>query len=243
MINDNLFYELEELDRIPWRHLRVGGHQISDFTGCDCGKNRPLRSLPACTYISQKAIDMALIEACYRGSPMKIRQLLEEGANVTATTNDNESALSKACAWAKLRIVELLIRYGVNVETLGTYSIAVAVRHGNYLIVESLIKARANIHASVDIDGWFPLHHAVRNGDLQSTRLLLEAGADANSWLGEQGDTLSLAAMDDNVEMAQLLIHHGADIHGTQNSPLIEAAFNKALHTVKLLLEEGDDAN
>lgn len=174
---------------------------------------------------------------------MKIRQLPEEGANVTATTNDNESALSKACAWAKLRIVELLIRYGVNVETLGTYSIAVAVRHGNYLIVESLIKARANIHASVDIDGWFPLHHAVRNGDLQSTRLLLEAGADANSWLGEQGDTLSLAAMDDNVEMAQLLIHHGADIHGTQNSPLIEAAFNKAFHTVKLLLEEGDDAN
>lgn len=83
----------------------------------------------------------------------------------------------------------------------------------------------------------------MKNGDLQSTRLLLEAGADANSSLGEIGDTLSLAAIDDNVEMAQLLIHHGANIHGTQNSPLIEAAFHKALHTIKLLLEEGVDVN
>ena len=87
------------------------------------------------------------------------------------------------------------------------------------------------------------MFYAARRGALESVKLLLEHGADAN---GRTDDTteapLHKAAGEGHTEVVKLLIEKGADVDLTWRegrTPLLEAIIRRHPEAVKALLEAG----
>ncbi|MDP7017380.1 MAG: ankyrin repeat domain-containing protein [Pirellulaceae bacterium] len=89
------------------------------------------------------------------------------------------------------------------------------------------------------------LYFAVRKGELDAARVLLESGALVD--LRETGyhrTSLFRAASDGRLAMAQLLIEHGADVNAIdrfRENPLRSAIKGNHLEIVQLLLDKGAD--
>jgi ankyrin repeat protein len=95
-------------------------------------------------------------------------------------------------------------------------------------------------------DGFTALHLAAFFGQPPVARLLLDRGADPNLWAS--GDLyvqpLHSAVAGGNAEVAEMLIHGGADVNAAQRlgyTPLMAAAQNGMAATVQLLLARGAD--
>ena len=59
--------------------------------------------------------------------------------------------------------------------------------------------------------GFSPLHYAVRNGNAEAMRVLLDGGADLNLQSGDQSSPLLLATINGNYDLARTLLEAGAD--------------------------------
>jgi len=61
---------------------------------------------------------------------------------------------------------------------------------------------------------WYstPLHYAAWNGHLNATCLLLELGADVNSWSAGDWRPLHRAVQGGHEKVAQFVVMHGADL-------------------------------
>ncbi len=59
--------------------------------------------------------------------------------------------------------------------------------------------------------GFGPLHYAVRNGNAEATRVLLDEGADVNLLSADQSSPLLLATINGNYDLARTLLEAGAD--------------------------------
>ncbi|KAJ7648625.1 ankyrin repeat-containing domain protein [Mycena polygramma] len=93
-----------------------------------------------------------------------------------------------------------------------------------------------------------PLHLAVEAGNMESTRLLLEAGASsAAKWGLEEYQPLHLAAERKDIVMMKLLLDHGAPINsnfgsgGCSQNALHYACWMAHLDVIQILLERGAD--
>ncbi|CAG1964672.1 unnamed protein product [Fusarium graminearum] len=93
-------------------------------------------------------------------------------------------------------------------------------------------------------DGKSPLHTSAMHGNAESTRLLLEKGADIEAKDKTGWTALLIAATFSNHETLKLLLEKGADIEAKDKygwtALLIAARFSKH-ETLKLLLEKGAD--
>jgi ankyrin repeat protein len=112
-------------------------------------------------------------------------------------------------------------------------------------MLKSLIVATATllIGACVALAG--PLQDAVKNDDLARLQELVEAGEDLNA---EDifGTALHLAALNNNVDAARLLIDAGTDVNlpqrgGGQQTALYIAAQRGSVEVVTILIEAGAD--
>src|SRR2546427_12815350 len=61
--------------------------------------------------------------------------------------------------------------------------------------------------------GFTPLHFVVRQGDMESTRLLVAAGADVNTITADGKSSLELAIYNGNYEIASILIDNKANLN------------------------------
>lgn len=118
-----------------------------------------------------------------------------------------------------------------------------ALRDGNKQTFKKLASEDPKIGSLKGSGGTTPLMQAVLYGDVDSVRLLLDQGADANI-RNEAGATALMWAVDD-IEKTRLLIEHGADVNARSDdgrTPLLIAAgqFGNAA-VVKLLLDRGAD--
>ncbi|KAL9623242.1 MAG: hypothetical protein Q9204_007969 [Flavoplaca sp. TL-2023a] len=146
-----------------------------------------------------------------------------------------ETALQIASRSVNLPMVELLLRWGadVNLHTnsnVGTALQAASLR-GSERLIELLIQAGANVNLQVGSSG-SAIHAAcsLGNGGYPSVvRLLIEHGADIHLQGGKYGSPLRTAASCNNTAIISVLLENGADVNQRveNGGSALEAALEK----------------
>ncbi len=130
---------------------------------------------------------MLLDQAAYNGDKQTVSALLAMGAPPDSDDPEYSTPLMSAIGSRspqRLEIVELLVRYGADVNTRsndGDSALHRAVGVGSPEIVQFLLKNGADIDVRGHEDDETPLCNATLYGDEKMVRLLLEHGA--NPWL------------------------------------------------------------
>lgn len=164
--------------------------------------------------------------AAFLGHDIVMRVLLEEGADLDATTGEGFTALHCAAGKGRLAALKVLIRAGADVNTRSTglekrTPLHAAAVLGNLGMVEVLLQHGAGVDMS-DADGTTALHIACARGNISLARCLIDAGADVGA-RNVDGDTpLHMACMSLEHRAVRLLLCKGGDetaMNGDNSSP------------------------
>jgi ankyrin repeat protein len=156
-----------------------------------------------------------LMAAARAGSPGPVAALLSYGAEANAAENARgQTALMWAVAHRHVEVARLLIQGGGKIETRSRVESERWVVGGD----------RAT---EVSTGGFTPLLFAARSGDLESAKLLVEAGANVNDATPDGTSVLVVAAHSGQEAVAMYLLDHGAD-------PNAQASGYTALHSAVL---------
>ena len=202
--------------------------------------------------------------ACLNGSARMVEILLKAGANPNAAPVNGETPLMTAARTGNLEVVKLLVASKADVNgreaSRGQTALMRAVAQNHPDIVRQMVHSGADVHARSKT-GFTPLLFAAQQGNIESARILLDAGADVNETApdGIGGDTNArsllkrntaagalLVAIDSHQnEMARFLLERGADVnqHGAGRTPLHSAVQQQMPALVKRLLAHGADPN
>jgi ankyrin repeat protein len=204
--------------------------------------------------------DTALMMAARTGKTPAVNVLLESGANV----NTNESwGGTTALMWAVSErhpdAVRVLLDHAADVRSRSNF---VAAANGRGFEGRTPVAADPKQKVEEFASGWLtPLHFSAREGDLESAKLLVMAGADLNAIAGDGKDALGLAIFNGNYDVASYLVDVGSDVNhaDTQGfTPLFWAVDRRNMETapnfpwmvtkdplplVRQLLDAGADPN
>lgn len=184
-----------------------------------------------------------LLFAVRKDNPEMVRWLLEKGVDVNARDEYGNSALSETAGWGAVACVKLLIEAGADVHAENHVSTQAINEASTLDIARMLVEAGADLNfisgegytllksatealnvemvrtlldmgAATDAETerytTTPLYVAVQHDDFEIAKLLLDAGANPNAQTGDLWFPLSHAQ---SIEMVQLLLDNGADIH------------------------------
>ena len=187
---------------------------------------------PILARMSNETGDTALHQAARHGHLAVVQALLAAGASVNAVRSDGYQPLHCAVMpnWffqvkpgARTEIADLLLAQGAR------YTIFVAALRGDDAFVREAIARDRSLANFEDTCHHRVLSAAVRRGDVDMVRLLLEHGADPN--LPEEGAprglSLWIAVNDRQREIVRLLLAHGADPNAeveSSGTPMTQAA-------------------
>jgi ankyrin repeat protein len=178
--------------------------------------------LAPCFVLAEANVDSALRKASQAGDLAEMQRQLELGAEP-----NQAYALFAAVQGNQLAAVKYLLTHGANpnawirtnlrVPLGAAYSpMLVAASQGNREILHYLKSHGADVNAEWTLDGALSqtaLGASILAGDVQATLLLIECGANVNQ-VPQRGDMpliQTVSAPKNNVELAQLLLRHGAD--------------------------------
>ena len=212
--------------------------------------------------------------ACTNGSAAMVKRLLTAGANPNATLSTGESALMTAARTGSVDAVNALLVYGANVnakETArGQTALMWAVSQQHSQVVGVLLEHGADVHdrsrvsrsrvytgvsgnrattaekiRMIEKGGSTPLLFAARQGDLESAKLLLAAGANVNDVAPDGTTVLVMASHSGHGALAAFLLDNGADPNdaGAGYTALHAAVLRGDLDLVKALLAHGENPN
>src|SRR4029077_9252821 len=184
--------------------------------------------------------ETVLMTCARAGEAKAVRALLRHGADVNAKERAHQqTALMWAAAERHPDVVELLIEARADIRTRSLV-------YAQTVVGEQTQRAgREELNYTVPRGGATPLLFAVRTGDVESARLLLKAGADANDSQPDGVGALVLAAHSGNGGVAALLLEHGADPNalGSGYTALHAAILRSDVNLVKALLARGANPN
>lgn len=191
----------------------------------------------------------ALYVAAENADAAVVAKLLDADADPNKALLSGETPLMQAARRGKLDVVRLLLSSGADPgakESNGGQTAlmwAIVERHPD--VAAALIGSGADIHAKSK-GGSSALMFAAQQGDAQSTRLLLAAGADPNDRMQQNAYTpLIIASILGHENVAVQLLEKGADpdaIDSTGFAPIHYAVRNrKAVGILRALLEHGVD--
>lgn len=200
--------------------------------------------------ITDKENDTPLMRAMYYNRPEHAKLLIEYGANVNTSYNDDF-----ILTWATFNnytdIVKLLLEKGANTECynpVGCTPLIIA-SYGNYGICELLIQKGADVNArrsKTNNKDWTSLMYASYHSKLDIMKLLLENGALIDIRTPSLHSAYLIAAQYGTPDAVELLINNGAELNCTDSdgdSALICAAKYEQTDNIKLLIEYGVDIN
>ena len=184
-----------------------------------------------------------LMEAARAGGLSAVDVLLEFEADVNAHTTDRrQTALMWAAAQRHPEVVGVLLAHDADVHArTRTRSDIVMLDLGRRRVA----RTAAEDGEEIERGGITALLFAARSGDLDSARLLLEAGADVNDTGSDGNSALIVAALSGHGAVTRLLLDAGADPDGAGGGyrAMHAAVLRGDLETVKVLLGHGADLN
>jgi ankyrin repeat protein len=182
--------------------------------------------------------------ACTNGSATMVARLLKSGANPNLARRTGVTPLMACARTGSLEAVPALLTRGakVNAKELrgGQTALMWAVAAGHPAVARMLVEHGADVQARTDPPagftppkyklagvytdleitwkgGFTPLMFAAQQGNVDSARILLEAGADVNARTPDYGSALVVAAASANEALALFLLEHGADPNVADN--------------------------
>jgi ankyrin repeat protein len=177
--------------------------------------------------------------AAFKGRVELTQLLLDQGANAKVETERGETALHIVSRGEydsqeqSISTARLLLEHGVDVNAQqkdGWTSLHCAAFKGRVVLTQLLLEHGAN--ASIETKGGETALHIVSRGEYDSqeqgvstARLLLECGVDVNARRKDSWTSLHWAAFKGRVEVAQVLLDHGANA-------TLETERRNALHIV-----------
>lgn len=212
--------------------------------------------------------------ACTNRSATLVRKLLHASANPDATTAMGETVLMTCAATGNAEAVTALLRHGaksINAResSRGQTALMWAAAHRHPEVVRVLIAHGADVHArsvvshlhvptnayasnlfardtvNMPMGGFTPLLFAVRHGDVESARLLLDAAASVNETAADGISPLVLAAHSGHAEMVAFLLGRRADVNAAEAgyTALHAAVLRGDLDMINTLLAHGANPN
>jgi ankyrin repeat protein len=164
----------------------------------------------------------AVMVAARTGNVAVVKALLDRGGDVNARESDqNQTALMWAAVEKHADVVRLLVSRGANINARTGDQSAAAARTrpggGGPAAGGSLLGGLAGLFfgragsSGLSANGFTALLFAARVGDLESARVLLDAGANPNDTTTDQMSALVLATVRGSIPVATLLLDKGAD--------------------------------
>jgi ankyrin repeat protein len=221
-----------------------------------------------------------LLQASRTGDAPVMSALLKAGADAKAASPQGETPLMAAAKTGRLDAAKLLLEAGSSVNAITTYgeetALMWAAAEGHTAVVQALVDAKADPnayarittlserkHADHPTGGFTAVMYAVRNGHTDTVRALAKSGANLKAYNGDGLSALSLAIINDRLDLAAELIELGADVNDgalyfavdihdattdmrARDGSRLRADFaNKtsSLDLVKLMLDKGADPN
>lgn len=217
--------------------------------------------------------DSALMLAARTGKPEAVRVLLDHGANVNAReTWGGTTALMWAASEKHPMVVRMLAAKGADVNAQSKI-VQPPQRKGDGNMKgyaprelkpgekpESLIDGR-DLNILTASGGLTPLMFSAREGDMETAKILLDAGASLKAGAADLSTALGLAIQNGFYDLASFLIDKGADVNQAdvlECSPLFLAVHVRnqdtsvgipwivtadAMPLIKKLLDKGADPN
>ena len=214
----------------------------------------------------------ALWLAAGNGSPAMVGRLLDAGAQPNAALAEGETPLMTASRTGNAAAVRLLLAAGADANAVersrGQTALMWAVAQGHHAIVSALLDHGADVAARSitrprlmyadstnagqydegvmwNRGGFTPLLFAARGGDVESAKLLLDAGADIDQPAPTGASPLVVATHSGQGSFSAYLLDRGADANavGAGYTALHAAILRGDRRLVEQLLEHGADPN
>ena len=156
--------------------------------------------------------DTALMLAARTGEADAVRLLIESRADVNAKEHwGGTTALMWAVAEGHGGAARLLIAAGADVNARSHY---VAAANGRGFEGRTPAASRTEEKVEEFASGWLtPLMFAARDGSVELTRILVDAGADVNAVAGDGKTALALAIFNGGYDVASLLVDRKTDVN------------------------------
>jgi ankyrin repeat protein len=178
-----------------------------------------------------------LSEAAAAGSGALVERLLKAGADPnTLATKQGETVLMTASRVGNIEAVKVLLDHGADADARENYrgqtALMWAAAEGHPDVLKLLIAHGADLNVrSFDRDTTAPkmeagtpaspiarggltaLQFAARQGEMESARTLLDAGADINQKDSDGNTALALAILNTHYDLAQFLMDRSADVN------------------------------
>jgi ankyrin repeat protein len=186
--------------------------------------------------------ETALMACARAGSLPGVTALLGHGANPNAKENSHDqTALMWAVAERHPDVVRALIEHGADVHARSRVNRQYVVRK----MPGSSEKAGQNSGVWIERGGSTPLLFAARIGDIDSARILLDAGADVNEAAPDGNNALSIAAHSSQGDFGAFLLDRGANPNAVDigYAALHSAVLRCDLNLTKALLAHGANPN
>jgi ankyrin repeat protein len=175
----------------------------------------------------------AIALACTSGNAAMVEALLNAGVEANSASQEGETALMTCARAGSLGAVQVLLKHGADVNAKenwrGQTALMWAAAEGHAAVVKALLSAGADAHARAkappprgggesgaparrrNAADFTPLLFAVREGQIETVRTLLDAGGDPNEALADGQSALHLAVMNANYDIGLLLLDRGAN--------------------------------
>lgn len=155
-----------------------------------------------------KVTGETVLMTCSRtGNPATVRALLSHGADPNPSeTRGGQTALMWALAAKHTNVAGVLVEAGADVNARSKIrpKLEIAVRYNAGGVADQLPYREP-------AGGFTPLLFAAQQGDIESARMLLAAGADLEDAAPEDGTALLVASASGQEDMAIFLLEQGAD--------------------------------
>ena len=213
-----------------------------------CGNANPVmvETLLAAGADATAAVDTGetVLMGCARtGSVAAIRALLAAGAEVNSREpTEEQTALMWAVAERHAAVVTVLLDHGADVHARSRVRRRVISRRlQSELKYGELGRSYGTDAEETRIGGFTPLLFAARQGDIESARVLLAAGADVHDTAPDGTSTLVVATHSGHGTLAAFLLNRGANPNAAEAgyTALHAAALTGDLDLVEALLAHG----